>query len=150
MKKIITSLAVISMISIGLAGCAPGQNTPGATVVGAATGGLLGAAIFNGSVAGVIGGALVGGVVGNLVGQSMDRQDEIYMQNAIVNTPVDQDYTWTNNRTHNVYIVRPVGQYYANGRICRRYRTRINIGGTWRTAYGRACRMPNGRWSVVQ
>src|SRR3989344_2617861 len=83
MKKI-TTLGVTAVLAVGLAGCTPGDNIPGATLAGTAAGGLLGAALFQGSGAwiGVLGGALVGGVIGNFVGKRMDERDQMNMANA--------------------------------------------------------------------
>lgn len=149
MKKYFAAV-VVSCAAFGLAGCEPGHNVPGATLVGATAGGLVGNAIGGGSVAGIIGGALVGGVVGNFVGRAMDRQDRINMQNAIVTTPVDQESSWTNERTHTTYVVRPVRDYHSEGRYCREYQTRIRIDGEWKNAYGKACRTSGGQWHIVR
>ena len=150
MKKFAT-IGTIAVMTAGLAGCTPGHNIPGATAAGAAAGGLLGAAFFHGRGAwiGVLGGALVGGIVGNQIGKHMDRQDEINMQNAIVHTPVGEEATWTNDRTDITYNVRPVKNYHSKGRYCREYQTRVKIGDEWKDAYGKACRMPDGNWKVV-
>jgi surface antigen len=150
MKKVILSAALASVFTMGLVGCAPGQNTGGATVVGAATGGLLAGALFRGpgSGAAVIAGALIGGSLGYAVGRQMDEQDRINMQNAIVNTPDGQEASWTNSRTTVTYIVEPVQTYHSEGRYCRRYKTRIRMDGRWRTAYGHACRTSHG-WKIV-
>lgn len=150
MKRIMTVGAAV-VLAVGLSGCTPGHNVGGATFAGAAAGGLLGAAFFHGpgSWIGVLGGALIGGVVGNQIGQYMDRQDEVNMQNAIVHTPVGQEATWTNEHRKITYNVRPIKNYRSKGRYCREYQTRVKIGGKWKSAYGKACRMPDGSWKVV-
>src|SRR3990167_187884 len=150
MHKITTFGATAILVAV-LAGCTPGHNIPGATVAGAAAGGLLGAAFFHGEGAwiGILGGALIGGIVGNEVGKYMDRQDEINMQNAIVNTPVGEEASWTNERRDVTYTVRPIRNYHSRGRYCREYQTRVKIGGQWRNAYGKACRQPDGSWQVI-
>lgn len=148
MYKNIMTLAAASTLALGLAGCAPGQNTPGATFIGTAAGGLLGGAIFHGSAAGVIGGALVGGSLGYIMGRQMDRQDRINMQSAIINTPVNQQASWTNAQTNTTYVVRPVRNYRYRGWACREYMTRVKIGGKWKQAYGKACKTPAG-WKIV-
>lgn len=151
MKKIITTAVLVSIVTLTLSGCAPGENTPGATAVGAATGGLIASTIFHGdnTFAGVIAGSLIGGSVGYMVGRSMDKQDQINMQNAIVDTPIGEEASWTNPRTEVTYEVRPTRHYRRGGRYCRDYETRIRINGRWRTAYGKACRMPEGGWRIV-
>lgn len=151
--KNMMSLLVIGCLTVFLSACSPGQNIPGATAVGAAAGGIIGASIFGGSggsrFAGAAAGALIGGSVGYAIGRHMDQQDRINMQEAIVNTPVNEEASWTNQRTHTTYVVRPVQNYHHNGRRCRRYLTRIQIDGQWHRAYGRACRMPDGSWKII-
>lgn len=148
--KKIAAIGIVLGLTLGLVGCQPGQNTAGGTVVGAAAGGLLGAAIFSGNPwLGGIGGALLGGAIGNMIGQNMDRQDRANMQNAIVTTPVGQEASWTNTRTKTTYTVRPINNYRSNGEYCRRYETRVKIDGKWKKAYGRACRDNRGRWKIA-
>lgn len=152
MKKIMIVAAVAGSLTVGLlSGCTPGNNTPGSTVVGAAAGGLLAGALFSGSggaVPGVIAGTLIGGSIGYLVGRKMDAQDQANMQSAIVNTPVNQQAAWTNQKTGVTYEVRPIKNYRHQGHYCRRYMTRIRVEGRWQKAYGRACRI-NGKWKVM-
>ena len=150
MKKwLIMSVTTVCAVSL-LAGCTPGNNTTGATVTGAAAGGLLGAALFSGAGGwmGVAAGALIGGVIGNQIGQHMDRQDEQNMQRAITTVPVGEQASWTNDKDI-TYVVRPVKQYHSKGRYCREYKTSIKIDGQWKRAFGKACRMPDGAWKVV-
>lgn len=156
MKKWIL-VGVLSMMTIDMTGCTPGNNTPGATAAGALAGGLIGNQIFSGknAFAGVLAGALIGGIVGNQVGQYMDRQDQINMQSAIINTPVDQEASWTSDRPGPngqpvTYTVRPTRVYRTlNHRYCREYQTTVSIGGQLKKAYGKACRKPDGSWRIV-
>ncbi len=150
MKKLV-AVAVSTVCAVSLlSGCTPGNNTTGSTVVGAAAGGLLGAAVFSGpgSWIGVAAGALIGGVVGNQVGQYMDRQDKANMQRAISTVPVGQKATWTNSKDV-TYTVQPIKQYHKKGHYCREYKTSIKIDGKWKRAYGTACRKPDGSWKIV-
>jgi len=149
----LTAVSALSLTLVtGLTACAPGQNTPGATIGGAAVGGLLGAAAFSGSSAqwvGIVGGALLGSVIGNQIGRYMDRQDQVNMQNAIVHTPVGSEARWTNKRRNITYSVRPVQNYKSKGRYCREYQTRVKINGKWQSGYGKACRKPDGSWHII-
>ncbi len=148
----LAALALAGGVILGtstLSGCEPGNNTAGATVTGAAAGGLLGAALFRGNSAwiGVAGGAILGGMLGNRVGQYMDRQDEANMRHAVTSLPVGEEARWTNAKNV-TYVVRPVRVYRAHKRYCREYTTRVNIGGRWQSAHGTACRMPDGSWKI--
>lgn len=144
--------SVISVMTLGIVGCQPGQNVPGSTAAGAVAGGLVGGLLFHGSGqwAGIIGGALLGGIVGNQIGQAMDRRDRMNMQSAIIKTPIGQEATWTNSKTHTTYVVRPVKHYRSHHRYCREFQTRIRVAGKWRQGYGTACRQPDGTWKIVR
>lgn len=150
MKKFVTACTAVTLVAGLTAGCSPGQNTTGSTVVGTVGGGLLGAALFHGSGAwiGVLGSALVGGVIGNFVGKKMDENDRARMAQAVTTTPMGQEASWTNS--HNVtYRVRPVQQYHRNNQYCREYQTTVVVGGETKRAYGTACRAPDGQWKIV-
>lgn len=150
MKKFFSG-AALSTVVLMLSSCAEGPNkeTIG-TVAGGVAGGILGATVFHGDgqVAGVIGGTLLGGLLGNAIGKSMDRQDQLNMQQAIVNTPVDEQATWTNERRHTTYTVTPLRNYHHEGKYCREYETTVTIGGEKKQAYGKACRQPDGAWNI--
>ncbi len=150
-------VGLIAVAGLDLAGCTPGNNTMGATGVGAVAGGLIGNQIFHGknAFAGVIAGALIGGVIGNQIGQYMDRQDKINMQSAIINTPVGQQASWTsnqagpNNSAPVTYTVKPVKAYQnTSNQYCREYQTTIVVEGKTQQAYGKACRTPDGQWKI--
>lgn len=147
-----TAIGVLLCVSSLVAGCAPGQNEAGATVAGAAAGGLLGAAAFHGQNAwlGVVGSAVAGGIIGNQIGQYMDRQDLANMNSALTRVREGDQASWTNRRTKATYTVTPVKSYRSQGRYCREYQTTINVGGKNQQAYGRACRMPDGQWRIVK
>ena len=146
---------VMSVMVFEMTGCTPGNNVPGATGAGALAGGLIGNELFHGknAFAGVLAGALIGGVIGNRVGNYMDEQDKANMQSAIVNTPVGQQASWTNQNGPNgqpvTYAVRPVQNYTSDHRYCREYQTTVTVGGKAQQAYGKACRQPDGSWKVV-
>lgn len=151
-KTTITAMAVVASLgvaSLPLNGCSAGHNAAGATLAGAAAGGLLGAAAFSGSTAwlGILGGALVGGIVGNQIGQYMDRQDAARAHAVYVSQ--SGKGRWTNHETGYTYTIKPVKSYEKNGRYCREYQTTAKIGGRSRKVYGTACRQPDGSWKVV-
>lgn len=148
-------VGALTVMAFDMAGCTPGNNVPGSTAAGAIAGGLLGTAIFHNQVAGAIGGALIGGVIGNRIGNYMDAQDRANMQSAIVNTPMNQQASWTSNKAGPngqpvTYTVRPVKTETVHHRYCREYQTTVTVGGkAQQPAYGRACRQPDGSWKIV-
>ncbi len=147
---------LISMLSIvtacSVVGCSPGNNTPGATLLGSGAGALLGSRFGRGGgrVAATMVGAVVGAYAGNRVGQQMDAQDRSNMQQAIVNTPVGQEASWTNEQTHSTYRVRPIRSYHHKKGYCREYQTTVTVNGEVQKAYGTACRQPDGSWHIVK
>lgn len=71
------------------------------------------------------------------------------MAQAVTTTPVGSQAQWTNS--HNVhYTVTPVKNYHHQGRYCREYRTKVQIGDRTQNAYGTACRQPDGSWKIVK
>ena len=149
MRKIV-GLALVAALVVNMSGCTPGNNTGGSTVLGAASGGLIGAAVSRGNPFAVAAGAIIGGLVGNQVGQNMDRRDRQNMQQAITTTPVHQQSSWTNTHTETTYTVTPVKEYHRQGQYCREYTTKISVGGHIKNAYGRACRRPDGSWKIIR
>lgn len=156
MKKWLLA-GMITVMAFEMVGCTPGNNVPGATGAGALAGGLIGNELFHGknAFAGVLAGALVGGIIGDQIGQYMDRQDKINMQSAIINTPVNQEASWTSDKAGPggqpvTYTVKPVRNYYTpeRHRYCREYQTTVTIGGKVQQAYGKACRQPDGSWKI--
>ncbi len=148
MKKIIV-LALASLVTLSLVGCENKQQV--GTLSGAAIGGLLGSQLGGGSakIFTAVGGAVVGGLLGGEIGKYMDKQDLQNMQSAIVNTPVNQNATWTNSKTDTMYTVTPTKNYNQNGEYCREYQTTVTVDGKSQKAYGTACRQPNGSWHIV-
>lgn len=156
MRKLLWVGVTAATLALGITGCTPGNNTMGATGAGALAGGLIGNQIFHGknAFAGVLAGALIGGIVGNRIGNYMDEQDRANMQSAIVNTPMNQQASWTSDKAGPngqpvTYTVRPVKTYTAHNHYCREYQTTVNVGGKVQQAYGKACRQPDGSWKVI-
>jgi len=148
---------MITVMAFEMVGCTPGNNVPGSTAAGALAGGLIGNELFHGknAFAGVLAGALVGGIVGNQIGEYMDRQDKINMQSAIVNTPVNQQASWTSDKAGPngqpvTYTVRPVRNYTSarTNEYCREYQTTVIVGNKPQQGYGKACRQPDGSWKI--
>ena len=77
------ALAVLLVVS-GMAGCSSWSKEKKGAIIGAASGGALGAVIGNatGSTArGAIIGAVVGGAAGTIIGHRMDKQAQELQQN---------------------------------------------------------------------
>lgn len=76
MTKLATWLG-IAVISVGTSACATWDHMSSrerSTVGGAAVGGVVGAAVSDGSVLGTVGGAAIGGIIGDQLGRDGRRR----------------------------------------------------------------------------
>ncbi len=170
-RKIVASLAILSVMSLTLASCAPqgsgqggfqgiGGYGPKQTVgglAGAATGAIVGSNIGGGkgNIAAIALGTLLGAAIGGEIGASLDRADMAYYgqasQNAFENARTGQQVAWRNPDSGNNGIIVPTNTYQnQNGDYCREFNQKITVGGKTQSAYGVACRQPDGTWRVVQ
>jgi surface antigen len=126
------------------------------TVGGAALGGLLGNQFGGGTgkTIATIAGVLIGGWAGNEVGVSLDRADRGQMyqaQSQAYTAPVGQQITWNNPQSGNSGYIQPVRDGTdASGAYCREYQTSVIVGGKKQSAFGTACRQPDGSWKVIK
>jgi surface antigen len=145
-------------LALLLAACAsdsgPKENL--GTLIGAGLGGLAGAQIGSGSgqLAAVAGGTLLGAFLGKEIGASLDKADQAYAnqtaQDTLETAPTGQSGTWTNPDSGNSGSLTPTKTYQtASGDYCREYQQTVTVGGETETAYGTACRQPDGSWKVV-
>ncbi|MES2729242.1 MAG: RT0821/Lpp0805 family surface protein [Pseudomonadota bacterium] len=154
MNKVILSALVAT--SLLLAGCETGgtkQTVGGLT--GAVAGGLLGAQIGDGrgQIAAAAIGTLLGAMAGSEIGKSLDKADLAYANqslNQAHNTPMGQTINWNNPQSGHAGSYTPVNDGYSNtGSYCRQYKQTVTIDGRQETAYGTACKNPNGTWQVT-
>ena len=151
--KIMTALAVVS--ALALAGCAEGQNETGATLGGAALGGLLGSQFGRGDgrLAMTALGTLAGAAIGNRVGKRMDDVDRMKMREAeqrAYAAPINETIIWNNPNTGHSGRVTPVRDgRRQSGEYCREFQSEINVGGQREKGYGTACQQPDGSWKIV-
>jgi len=154
--------SVISVILAGvlLAACANYENRPKegvGTLIGAGLGALAGSQVGSGKgqLAAVAIGALGGAFLGSELGKSLDKADRLYAKQAqtkATSAPVGQTVAWNNPDSGNsgsVVAVRD-GKNTNTGDYCREYKTTINVGGKSETAYGTACRQPDGTWKILK
>jgi surface antigen len=159
MKSNILRLSIAGLAAISLAACAGDyRNSPkemGGTLVGAGIGGLLGSKIGGGKgqLAAVAAGTILGGLLGNSVGRSLDRADQAYATRTAHQTletaPTGTVAQWTNPDTGHAGTFKPVRTYQTNqGQYCREYQQTVTVGGQVQSAYGTACRKPDGSWDI--
>ena len=151
-KILVPCLAVAGLL---LSGCQNPKETGGA-IVGSVAGGMLGSNVGKGKgqlVATAIG-AIAGAIVGADIGKSLDRADRLEMQRttqgALEKSKSGRVSTWRNPDSGNSGTVtaRPVFKN-ASGQYCREYQQTITVGGKTESAYGTACRQPDGSWKIV-
>jgi len=145
---------------LGLAACEGnnyGDKQKVGAVLGGVAGGLLGSKIGGGSgrLAATAGGAVLGVLLGSEIGKSLDRADRIYAsrttQGALESNRSGVTSTWSNPDSGHSGTVTPQPAYQtSSGDYCREYQQQITVGGRTETAYGTACRQPDGSWKIVK
>ena len=123
------------------------------SLVGAATGGLIGSRIGKGSgkMVAVVTGTILGVLIGGNIGRSMDRVDQSCAGQALEQAQTGQTVAWENPDNNGHYTVTPQRTYKSGeDRYCREYQTTVTVGGKTESAYGTACRQPDGSWQVVK
>ena len=123
---------------------------------GAALGGLLGSQFGDGTgqlaftALGALGGALIGSELGRALDDNDRRQANSAARQA-QSAPIGQTIAWSNPDSGNSGSVTPLRDGTgANGSYCREFQQTVNIGGRTESAYGVACRQPDGSWEIVQ
>ena len=151
-------LAVAATAVFALAACTDGagQKESIGTLLGAVVGGVAGAQVGSGRgqlvATGV--GTLLGAYFGNEIGKSLDRADQLYLQQAeqqALVAPIGETITWSNPDSGNSGSIRPTreGTRVDTGDYCREFQQTITVGGSTEDAYGRACQRPDGTWEIV-
>ncbi len=155
----IKRIASVAFAALLLAACADYQNRPkqaGGTLIGAGLGALAGSQIGSGrgQLAAVAIGALAGAFLGSEIGKSLDKADRLYAQQAqqkAHTAPIGETIAWNNPESGNSGTFKPTKDgTTATGKYCREYQTTVNVGGKTESAYGTACRQPDGSWRIVQ
>lgn len=154
-SRIVIALAA----TLTLAACATDQHGPKqglGTLIGAGLGGLVGSQIGGGTgqLVAVGAGVLLGGLLGNDVGRSLDKADELYAtrhaQDTLEYAPTGMTSSWSNPDSGNSGTFTPSRTYTTSqGQYCREYQTTVTVGGEVQSAYGTACRKPDGSWEIT-
>ena len=142
----------IMAVSILITGCSEINNEGVGTLTGGVVGGLLGSQFGGGAgkVAAAAGGALIGAYLGGRIGNTMDRLDQMKMQNALETASTGNKANWHNPDSGNTYTMIPTKTYYPQqNRPCRDYQLHAVIDGKNENITGRACRQANGSWKVA-
>lgn len=153
-------LAAVMVSTLVVGGCTGsggtsdfGPKTGIGAALGAAGGGLIGAATHSGGT-GIAAGVLLGGLVGGAAGSVLDDQDKrtaaATTQRTLETTPSGTTETWTNPDTGHTGTVTPTRTFQqSSGQYCREFEQTVTIEGKQQKGYGTACRQPDGSWQIV-
>ncbi len=153
-----TSIAIVFAAALSLGACVSDQGNKQTlgTLVGAGLGGLAGSQIGSGTgqLAAVGAGVLLGGLLGNSVGKSLDEADIAYAERNAQETleyqPTGATSSWVNPDSGHSGTLTPTATYQSEtGRYCREYQQTVTVGGEPQSAYGTACRQPDGSWEIL-
>jgi surface antigen len=152
--NLLRATALLSVLA--LAACEnQGPNQAGGTAIGAATGGLLGAAIAgpHDAFAGLVFGAVAGGLIGNAIGKDLDDADRARMREAqerAYRAHMGEAVVWDNPNSGHSGSITPIRDGHTeSGAYCREFQTVVTVGGQKQSAYGKACQQPDGSWKIV-
>lgn len=152
--KIISGILACMM----LASCAgEGNKQTAGALIGAGAGGLVGSRFGKGEgrllATGI--GAVAGALIGGQIGKSLDDKDRqllaLSSQKAFETSPSGRTTEWHNPDSGHHGSIVPREAYQNNrGQYCREYTQEVVVGGQVETAYGTACRQPDGQWKIVK
>lgn len=158
LTKKLTTVSVAALLAVSVAACEStgGQKQTGGALLGGVAGAIAGAQFGSGTgrIAAAAAGTLLGALVGSEIGRSLDKADLAYANQANQRAqvaPLNQPIHWSNPETGHYGTVTPVreGTQAGTGNYCREFQQTVTIGGKTESAYGTACRQPDGTWRVV-
>ena len=158
MTNKILSVSLAALMGLSLVACESlgGQKQTGGTLLGGVGGAVAGAQFGSGTgrLAATAAGALRGARVGGEVGKSLDKADLEYANRANQQAqaaPIGQNIQWSNPSSGNYGTITPVREGSdTSGAYCREFQQTVSIGGKAESAYGTACRQPDGTWKVIK
>ncbi len=154
--KTVAAAALIALFAAACSNSGYGEKQTVGTVGGAAIGGLLGSQFGSGTGQLIATGAgvFIGGLVGSEIGRTMDEQDRMRADQAVNQAhtaPVGETIAWNNPESGNFGAVTPVRDGTStSGLYCREFQQTITVNGRSESAYGTACREPDGTWKIVE
>ena len=153
----IATLATLAILAVALSACAAGREKEQmGGLVGAGLGALAGSQIGSGTgqLVAIGLGTLAGAYVGGEVGRQLDERDRLLAGRATriaYTAPVGQTIAWDNPDSGNSGTVTTLreGTHTGTGAYCREYQQTVTVGGERQSAYGTACRQPDGSWEIA-
>jgi surface antigen len=143
----------VSVLALSLGACAGYEKTTAGAALGGAGGGLA-ASAFGAGPAGIAAGVLLGALAGGAIGNALDQADRAAaaraQQQALERAQTGQTITWNNPDSGHYGTYTPKKTYQqSNGTYCREYQQTVTVDGKTESAYGTACRQPDGSWKIV-
>ena len=153
--RVTSFLLVLAML---LSSCEsdPNKKQNIGTILGGATGALIGSSFGGGSgeLVAVGIGAVAGAFIGNQIGASMDKTDALESkktaQHSLETSPSGKTSTWKNPDTGNHGTFTPKKAHKTDDGYCREFTQKITVAGKTQDGYGAACRQPDGTWKIVK
>ncbi len=156
LKSLITAF-LIAAFSLSLVSCTKEET---GTLLGAIGGAAIGDAVGgrghhgSGNTFAIIAGGLAGAYIGREIGRSLDKADREAMtqrtQYSLESTQSGSTSNWHNPDSGNSGTITPQPAYTnKTDQYCREYQQTITVGGKTETAYGTACRQPDGSWKIT-
>lgn len=152
----ILAVALAGLLAVACADTQTANKQNVGTVLGGIGGAVAGSAFGSGSgrLVGVAAGTLLGALAGSEIGKSLDRADQAYINQtssrALEQNPTNQPAQWRNPDSGNTGTVTPTRTYQTNtGQYCREFQQTVTVDGRSESAYGTACRQPDGTWKIV-
>ena len=126
------------------------------SMIGAISGGVIGHQVGRGSGQALVtfAGVLLGSVVGGQIGRDLDDAERLKLasatQYALENQRSGTRTVWDNpdRRVCGVVVPKPAFKNELN-QYCREFQQSIVVGGKKQSAYGTACRQPDGQWKIA-
>jgi surface antigen len=152
-KSDLRRILTIATLVFSLSACAQtGPKTTFGAATGAAAGGLIGAAA-GGGAEGIVAGVLLGGLLGGAIGNTLDNRDREYIRRSNRQSMeygrIGESSTWRNPDTGHYGSMTPTRTYQeVSGNYCREFTQTVTVNGRQESAYGRACRQPDGSWRM--
>ena len=125
-------------------------------MIGAISGGVIGHQVGRGSGRGLatFAGTILGSVIGSQIGRDLDDAERLKLasatQYALENQRSGTRTIWDNpdRRVCGVVVPKPAFKNEIN-QYCREFHQSIVIDGKEQSAYGTACRQPDGQWKIA-
>ncbi len=125
-------------------------------ILGGIGGGVIGSRIGGGrgKVVATVAGSIIGLLAGGEIGKQLDERQRLILASTtdktleISRSGTEVPWRDPDSGAYGTVTPRPAYQN-ARGEYCREYQQKVTIDGKTNSAYGRACRQPDGSWKFA-